>query len=228
MPQFNTYVFVIESPAPSDLYDGRTEGRGLKEALRLGGIPRQYRLVTDLEHFKRALGTKLGSDIYSRYEQTQQVPIIHLSMHGNDEGVGLTDGTHITWQELYQLLQPINDGLNGALIVCLSSCSGYAATRMSMHNGRPIGAIASYYSELEWDVGLLGFSTFYFNLFKGAGIEVIRSRMQAATGDDGFAIETGEFTKASYLKFLEKQALDAMTSPEGPAPYPFGILNSGG
>ena len=37
------FVYMIESPGPRDLFDGRTEGRVLREALRIADVRTEYR-----------------------------------------------------------------------------------------------------------------------------------------------------------------------------------------
>ena len=48
-------VFLIESRSAGDHYDGRLEGRGLRELLTLSEVSHTYRDVIDRRHLKKAL-----------------------------------------------------------------------------------------------------------------------------------------------------------------------------
>jgi hypothetical protein len=50
--------------------------------------------------------------------------LIHLEMHGNMDGLGLTDSSHITWKELVELLRPINIGTCNKLFLTMATCYG--------------------------------------------------------------------------------------------------------
>src|SRR5688572_4013746 len=99
------FVYVIESPSASDLLDGRTEGQALCGVLDLAEIPRSYSLVTNLD----TLSSALTSRLVEAWERFGVLPVLHLSLHGNEDGVGLTDGTFVTWDQLRRTLRPITD-----------------------------------------------------------------------------------------------------------------------
>lgn len=40
--------------------------------------------------------------------QEKYFPFLHISAHGNENGIQLTDGTFIKWGELKNILTPIN------------------------------------------------------------------------------------------------------------------------
>jgi hypothetical protein len=84
----NGFVYVIESPSSLDLLDGRTEGRALCQALSLAEIPYWYSLVTDRESLGQAIGPRL---VEAWKTLGGKPPILHFSMHGNQEGVALTN-----------------------------------------------------------------------------------------------------------------------------------------
>mgnify|MGYP000226890840 CR=1 FL=1 len=128
------FVHIVESPSAKDLLNARTEGHLLTEALSLAGIISSYNLATDYSTFLEALGPRL----YEVMQETKGTPILHLSTHGNEEGIELTDHTFIKWHVLRELLLPINKVLNGGLVVCMSSCSGYSGCRMAMSVEREI------------------------------------------------------------------------------------------
>lgn len=84
------FVYMVESPAPGDLFDGRTEGRMLSEAPRLADIRTEYRLATNLKMFDIAI---IGQFLQmARESKERALPMLHISAHGNTEGLALTDG----------------------------------------------------------------------------------------------------------------------------------------
>jgi hypothetical protein len=85
----NAFVYVIESPSDTDLLDGRMEGRSLCESLQLAGIPHAYSLVTSQRTLSEALSTRIAE---AMKKFPGRYPILHLSLHGNSNGVALTNG----------------------------------------------------------------------------------------------------------------------------------------
>lgn len=51
----STEVLIIESRSSSDHFEGRHEGRILKDILHLEGVPTEYFEVLDKEHLEKAL-----------------------------------------------------------------------------------------------------------------------------------------------------------------------------
>jgi hypothetical protein len=46
---------------------------------------------------------------------------MHLSLHGDGEGIVFSSGERLTWAELKELLVPINRATSGNLLLCMSS-----------------------------------------------------------------------------------------------------------
>ena len=86
MSPINGFVHIIKSPSSIDLLDGRTEGRVLSEALHLTEIPHWYSLAADRTMLLEALGPRLAA----AWHQWRRFPILHLSMHGDAQGIALT------------------------------------------------------------------------------------------------------------------------------------------
>jgi hypothetical protein len=134
MPELNGFVYIIESPAATDLLVGRTEGRVLNESLRITEIPQWYSLAANRKMFVEALGSRLAA----AWKQYGRLPILHLSMHGNATGISLTSGDFLSWDELRRFLLPLIRTMRGGLLVCMSSCFGSSGCRMAMYSdGEP-------------------------------------------------------------------------------------------
>ena len=115
-PRF--HVYIVESPGPLDLYDDRTEGALLQKALTLAGVRSTLRLAVNEETFRKAMTSCV--DLAGHVSGV----FLHLSVHGNSQGIQLTDGRILTWEVLKKILLPINSALGNSLILCMSTCEG--------------------------------------------------------------------------------------------------------
>lgn len=196
------FVYVIESPSDSDLLDGRTEGRSLCGALRLAEIPHWYSLVTTSATFSDSLGRCL-SEALTRFGMS---PIIHLSMHGNNEGVALTNGEFISWNNLRTSLAPLTNAMNGGLLICMSSCFGSSGCRMAMHEetDHPFWALVGNSGSALWSDAAVAYITFYHLFFKDLPVEQCVERMRLASGDNNFMVLSGQEVKAGWATHIAK------------------------
>jgi hypothetical protein len=213
------FVYVIESPSGRDLLDGRTEGRVLTETLQLAGVPYSYSLVVDREMLAVALGERLEAAL----KHHRCPPILHLSMHGNQDGVALTDGEFVAWHDLRHLLLPLLRALGGGLLVCMSSCFGSSGCRMAMYEDDepPFWALVGNLGKPTWSDAAVAYSCFYHLFFKGVDVQQCVHSMGLASGDAGFRLWTGAEVRASWADFLrqrvELERLFSGTSPLVPS-----------
>ena len=193
------FVHIIESPSSMDLLDGRTEGHSLCESLMLAGIPASYCLATD----KRSLIESVGNRLLSAWRKHEVSPILHLSMHGSEQGIGLTNGEVISWDQLRFLLQPLLDAMNGGLLVCLSSCHGTHGRRMAMCNetDATFWALVTNHGAVSWSDAAVGYISFYHLLFRGLAVETCVGSMRVASGNHEFACIYGQRVKDDWQQF---------------------------
>jgi hypothetical protein len=196
------FVYVIESPSPADLLDGRTEGRVLSEALALAGIAHTYSVAADALTFDIALGQRL----VDAWKQHQQPPILHLSMHGNAEGVGLTNGDFLTWDQLRAKLLPLLRILPNALLICMSSCFGYSGCRLAMYldNEPHFWALVGHPDSVNWADAAVAYVTFYHLFFKGEPVTACVEAMKTASGDSRFLLSAGAEAKKSWADHVQR------------------------
>lgn len=178
------FVHIVESPSSVDLLDGRTEGRSLWESLRLAEIPAWYCLATDW----RTLHDSVGQRLLQAWREFNVPPILHLSMHGDERGVGLTNGQVLTWDQLRYFLHPLFDAMNGGLLVCLSSCHGSHGRRMAMcsETDATFWALVTNHGQVSWSDAAVGYISFYHLLFRGLPVEACVSSMKVASGNHEF------------------------------------------
>ncbi len=217
----NAFVHIVESPAPSDLLDGRTEGRTLNSFLELAEIASSYSLATNEDTFYESISDRLVDAI----SEFRVPPILHFSGHGNDKGIGLTDGTLIEWRNLAPHLRPINDGLNGTFLVCLSSCRGATGALMALNANQslPMHAVVASKGNVGWHESALGYLTFYHHLLVlGRTAEESVVAMNTAAGRDDFVRIEGSKVQnlakqfAAYSEQERNRILDAISKRHKP------------
>ena len=194
------FVYVIESPSPADLLDGRSEGRVLWEALKLSDIRSWYSLVTDPVTLGEALGPRLPEAM--RINDPAWRPILHFSMHGDSDGCVLTDGSRLKWEDLRNRLQPLSGALHAKgipLVVGMSSCFGSWAKKMAESEGQPVFTLlVGHPGEANWADLAVGFVAFYHRLFGGAHPTVAVKAMKMASGNDLFESQEGEAVQLQW------------------------------
>lgn len=102
-------VFIIESLDPDDEGNGRFEGSFISSLLRLHGKRPEYRYVRTKKEFKKAVRA-FGRSRF-RY--------LHISAHGNKDGLCTTNLEDIDYDELAKVLKPHMEGRR----LFLSTCS---------------------------------------------------------------------------------------------------------
>lgn len=196
------FVFVIESPSAVDLYHRRSEGEIIRQAVELNGICCTVKTAISNEAFNACL--KIGlSDAMN--QMAGFIPLLHISAHGNAEGIQLSDGYTMQWAELKDHLRPVNQALGGTLVVCMSSCEGYAGIRMAMQSNEtdlPYFALIGCGTTPTWSETAVGYATLYHQLWRGEHISEAVRAMRVASGNDSFFLEHAENSRKAYLEHL--------------------------
>jgi hypothetical protein len=216
------FVYIIESPSADDLLSDQVEGRALCSALHLARIPHVYSLTSDLQTLQTALGPRLVQTLQEPAIQGRR-PILHLSMHGNDSGVGLTSGEFLYWEELETELQPLMNFMRGGLLITMSSCFGLAGCRMAMNSttNQPFWALVGHSGSVDWSDAAVAYITFYHQFFKETPLQAAVELMRMASGDARFLCLEGHALKASWM-----QSVAGIVPPTAPvfSPVP-GLLS---
>lgn len=208
-PNYSFFVYIVESPSAPDLYHGRSEGERVANTLRLDDVPCVTRTAINQDAFVAALRLGLPEAMKllpGRY------PILHLSAHGSSDGLQLSSGQTIDWNALRELLMPINEGLKGALMLCMSACSGFSACQMAMQQGEtphPYLVMVGNFGTPTWSDTAVAYLAFYHLLAKGQTISSAVEAMKAASGDAKWLFETADVSKEFFIKYLESQTTPA-------------------
>lgn len=203
------FVYIVESPSAPDMYHRRFEGDILQKALALDEILSAHRIAVSRDAFNAAVQMGLGQEMMQWCKD--QVPIIHISAHGSQEGLQLTDKTVMPWSDLKQLLLPVNEALKGNLIICMSSCEGAAACRMAMTQDEkeayPFFGVVGHSKTPTWSDTAVGFASFYHLIKKGYYLTDAVKGMCEASGDDGFSLIRASEARKVFIESIKNQAL---------------------
>lgn len=188
-------VYIVDSPSPQDLVDGYSIGMALRDSLQAIKIPHYYTLAVDYSTFHDAMTQRLSN--YTKWWQTNNnidaIPLIHLCMHGADQGIVLTNQHFINWDNLRHLLRAHNLIKNYNPLVCMASCNGISASSMAH-------AYESVFSYLIGNTGAVlqsdltvAYLAFYNQIiWKGSTIDQAVTSMKLASGDQNFYYAVGE------------------------------------
>lgn len=180
-------VHIIESPHARDLLVDRREGLALFQALRLAEATATYSLATTTETFAEAILAVAEAE-----EDTDefQLPFIHISAHGCDGGIRLTDGTTFQWNDLRESLEDLSDAIGPAKVsglsvsrvsLAMSTCDGFDAVKMHDECSCPYAFLVGPIGTVTWPDSLTAFQVFYRGLLSGsAKIPQLIDRMNAS------------------------------------------------
>jgi len=196
------FAYIIESPSAVDLYHCRSESEMLQKAINLNKIICIQHLAVNKEAFTAAINIGLREAMESNINT---VPILHISAHGFSDGIQLSSGEVVSWNELRELLMPINEALSGMLIVCMSTCEGFSGCRMAKVTEdtlHPFFAIIGNYGKPTWPETAVAFATLYHLIANGHYIVNAVEAMRIASGNNDFMVITAEESKQSYIDYI--------------------------
>lgn len=198
------YVHIVESPSPAELRDLSTEGQALCSVLDIAGIPYSYSLAVDLDEFHIAMTAEVDEAI----DEFRKPPILHLSTHGSERGIQLTNQEELLWSDLADYIRPINEILDGGLGVCMSCCCGAHGMQMAKVIRRerlPYKWIAGSLADGTIPDVALAYSVFYRRFHCGdyGDDQDLTDRVRVASGIADFDIWDGERIQENYLQLVQ-------------------------
>ena len=181
----NVFVNIIESPKDSEIYNNTSEATLLKKAIELNNIPCVSRVAINKSNFFKGIHEGFVEGI-KRYKF---IPILHISCHGSTDGIQLSCGDIIHWDEIREYLCIINSYLDGSLLLCMSSCEGFSACKMAMRKEKSqspfLGLIGNIKSP-TWPESAIAYATFYHLIINGYTIKHAVSAMCNASGNNNW------------------------------------------
>ncbi|MBN4054941.1 hypothetical protein JYT15_00370 [Acidimicrobium ferrooxidans] len=202
-------VYIIESANEQELADGdRLEGVALHAALDVAEIDVTLMCVKNASELSGALST-VGGEVTARSGGGPVIPIVHLSCHGDDDGVALTE-EDLSWDDLRGVMSPLANQLDSSLILGMSSCRGLNARKMVKalrpDYQAPFYILVGPSEAVDWAETLTAFSVFYHLLcYQREPTNAIRAMNLSVAKDNVF--------EAVYSR-LEVQAQEEMVRAE--------------
>jgi len=194
------FVYIIESPSDNDLYYHKYESDLLRQAVELSNTKCIVRIATSKETFEKAINEGLTEAITANFPQD---PILHISAHGCEKGVRLTNKDFITWDELRNLLLPISHVRDWGLLLCMSACEGINAIKMAFteksETHEAAYAVVGNSGKPTWSETAVAYASFYHILSKGSGLVEAVDAMKVASGNDNFQILLSFVAKGEKL-----------------------------
>lgn len=140
MGEVNAFaVWIIQSLGADErqtgqnLYDDVLKLKRFKEEI----LTVELTNVATREEFFSAL-----SDIKDKIVNEQWHVIVHIEAHGGDNGINLSSGEFVSWEELMYATRPINIALKNYLIIHLAMCYGASIlARLDPKDRAPFRAI---------------------------------------------------------------------------------------
>ncbi len=208
-------LYIIESPNPVDILDGRKEGEALMMSLRLAEIKSIYFQIANQQMLEKVM-RRISDDLQQRGD-TVFIPVIHISAHGNERGIALTSEEVISWETLGNLLYDLKGrmGLStvepGTAVLAMSTCQGLHGYQVSRSNSRaPFSLMFGPTKNVEWADSLTAWITLY-HLFlkKNFQLEKAIAAMNIAAGLEPrtFAVISGKSIE-DQLRTQTSTALD--------------------
>ena len=117
------WIQIIESLRKDD--SKIFSGQSLYNDLNLRLIDHPKYKVEHISISSKVQLTKFLNDLAGRIQKEQEVPILHFSFHGYQEGIEISPSNEkVTWRELKELITPINIATQLNLMINFSSCYG--------------------------------------------------------------------------------------------------------
>lgn len=206
--KFHYKIYILESPSKKDFFENRREGDSLFSALKLCDIDSLYLPFNSIESLIDATNI-IAEDVNKRREGKIPLPYLHLSLHGNEDGVGLSNG-FIGWNDLKIILMQLNhnvkfakfdDKIVSRFSLSMSACKGiYAYKMFNINELNPFWSLVGPISDIEWADSLIAYIVFYHSLiYKRSFITDAVKRMNIATGSNDFK----NFLDIRFIHFTE-------------------------
>jgi len=141
------------------------------------------------------------NNIHDDASQNDNYPMIHIDCHGNKDGLEVTSGEIITWEDLRPILIKINIACKLNLVILLASCNGAHLIKVVTKLDRaPFWAVIG--SNIEVTVGSVeqNYGEFYRvfadNLDGNAAMKALNQGKQDQEREYHFLSALGLFVKA--------------------------------
>jgi hypothetical protein len=173
------HLYVIESASDN------SEAFDLQRKLARTDISIIVRIVDN----KKAFLSTIQSAMIHFSAHRAKIPLLHISVHGCEKGIQLSNGESITWGELGAA---IGTDLSDKLILCMSTCEGLRSWGMALMEDSPhYHVLVGTEKKPGWNDTKAGFPLFYQSLAHGKTIERALDSLKKVSGHPYFLIVPG-------------------------------------
>ena len=192
--KFNT-LYIIES-----LKEGEPKtGKSLYDDVRLQQFMHEGLVVQFNEINSAAEWDNLMSDILRACQTIGELPILHLEIHGCEQGVEFKDKSFRTIEQVGEQFRRINIATGCNLFITMGVCKGLYVL-FETHIDKPMpfcGAIGSFEKMSSYDIQLR-YAEFYGTFFRT--FDVTQAYLQLIKKDTG---TPEEYTQYRYIRVDE-------------------------
>lgn len=206
-------VVIIESLDRQDRKTGQllSEGSLRHKMSEIEGGRVDFNQVNSKEEFFHVL-EKITEDI----KNESLYPIIHLEVHGSEDGICINNGDCISWSEILPKLVEINTLVQNTLILVLGVCKGIKIIKyLGIQERAPFRVVVGSLEDLDTDTIEVGFESFYETFFFSSDVGASVFALRESVGKDSIGVE------------LVENLYDGIRDPNrDPAAYQKGIDDS--
>lgn len=154
-------IYVIESLRPGEINTGQSL---FNDSIKWGMIKAEFQ---DDDYHLHLTNTKKDFidvliDIENETSNKEIYPIIHLELHGSENGLETGNSEVITWNEITNLIRNININTNNNLFLTMATCyGGYIFKMIKPKERSPFWGFIGAFDELYPDEILMNFTAFY-------------------------------------------------------------------
>ncbi len=194
-PSNYTHIYVIESLRPNDLLTGtelfndiilrRLSQKGMEANSALFNVTSKHEFFECMEKIQQAAIFELAN------------PMVHLEMHGNENGLQVSSGENISWEELQYVLLQINGICGNNLFISMATCKGgYIHKAINPSLWTPFWGHVGPLEEVSGLEILANYTSFYNEFLQSGDFNLAVEALNASnpTGFSRFRFHNTEFT----------------------------------
>jgi len=198
--KFIEKIYLVESLNDDDIANGRNEGNALNSALNLAKLNTRYFNVSSQKELAKCF-EDISIDIEEIKGSKIPIPYLHFSLHGNEDGISLSNHDFIKWEDLRKGLlilnnkvKPVNSfgKVGSRFFLSMSVCKGISAKKMFIQTEQlnPFSVLVGPIVDVDWSDSLIAYTTYFHNLLykKSKLIEAVERMNQAAGSGNQFEI----------------------------------------
>ena len=168
--------------------------RGLENQCELISVNSKLEFLGALETIRRAEVMQLAN------------PVIHLEMHGNENGLEINNSEIVSWQELQFFLLQLNGICGNNLFVTMATCKGgYIHKTINPSMWTPFWGFVGPFEEVTGAEILANYSPFYDEFLQSCNFDDAVAALHAANpvGYSRFRFHNTEYTFQKAYKNYE-------------------------